>query len=139
MRLTDAPLARPWPWPRWVLVMKSSRRRASHTPTATPSSPTYRWARPGILAPLYSSFTCSSKARIFAICRYMCRFCSSSIRGSIVWVVIQSSGASGLAELPVERGQADLQHPGRLPPVEMGFGQYVLHVLRLELPDCLAQ
>src|SRR5216117_1381298 len=30
MRLTDAPLARQWPCPRCVLVMKSSRRSASH-------------------------------------------------------------------------------------------------------------
>jgi hypothetical protein len=40
MRFTEAPLARQWPWPRCVLVMKSSRLSASHTPTATASSPT---------------------------------------------------------------------------------------------------
>src|SRR5437867_12409276 len=86
--------------------MKSSRRKASQTPTATASSPMYRWASPGILALLYSSLTCSSEARIFAIWRYMWRFCSSSIRGSIAWVVIASPSVDGPHEAAPDRDQS---------------------------------
>ena len=34
------PLARAWPWPRWVLKTASSSRRWAQTPAATASWPT---------------------------------------------------------------------------------------------------
>ena len=42
------PLARAWPWPRKVEVIKSSRRSAAHMPTAVASCPWHWWIVPGI-------------------------------------------------------------------------------------------
>src|SRR6476659_10639801 len=73
----SAPLARQWPWPRWVEVIRSSCFSPEQTPTATASSPMYRCARPGILPLRYSSFTRSSNMRMVTISRYRCRHGSS--------------------------------------------------------------
>ena len=39
MPVTSQPLARQWPWPRWVETILSSASSSSHTPTATASCP----------------------------------------------------------------------------------------------------
>ncbi len=41
------PLARQWPWPRWVDVMTSAAPSGQHAPTAAASWPIDRWTNPG--------------------------------------------------------------------------------------------
>ena len=41
------PLARQWPWPRWVDVMTSAGRSGQHAPTAAASCPIDRCTKPG--------------------------------------------------------------------------------------------
>ena len=41
------PLARQWPWPRWVEVITSAGRSGQHAPTAAASCPMDRWTKPG--------------------------------------------------------------------------------------------
>ena len=44
------PLARQWPWPRWVDVMTSAGPSGQQAPTADASWPIDRWTKPGHLA-----------------------------------------------------------------------------------------
>ena len=43
----SSPLARQWPWPRWVEVMTSAGRSGQHAPTAAASCPIERCTKPG--------------------------------------------------------------------------------------------
>src|SRR6266571_482981 len=51
--------------------MKSSSVRCVQTPTATASSPAYRWTKPGILPAANSRPARSSKWRMVNICSYI--------------------------------------------------------------------
>ncbi len=82
-RLTSAPLASVWPWPRCVEVSRSSRVRLAHTPAATASCPVDRCSGPRTSAgvaevsrpqactpPWLATSAASSNARMRAIVRY---------------------------------------------------------------------
>ena len=43
----SSPLARQWPWPRWVEVMTSGWCSGQQAPTAVASCPIERWTKPG--------------------------------------------------------------------------------------------
>ena len=43
----SSPLARQWPWPRWVDVITSVSRSGQQAPTAEASCPIDRWTKPG--------------------------------------------------------------------------------------------
>lgn len=76
------PLARTWPWPRWVEVMPSRSPSGQQEPTALASWPMDRCRKPGISVALYSSEARSSKRRMRRILRYI----SSSRSVGVVWV-----------------------------------------------------
>jgi hypothetical protein len=63
----SAPLASAWPWPRWVLVMRSEGRRFAHTPTATASCPMEGCTTPGASPDFIAATASRSKARMRAI------------------------------------------------------------------------
>ena len=64
------PLARAWPWPRKVEVMKSSCRSAAHTPTAVASCPWHWWIVPGMMPSRKRNLTPSSNCRMSTIRSY---------------------------------------------------------------------
>ena len=64
-----SPLARAWPWPRNVEVMKSLSSRAAQTPTAVASCPWHWWIVPGIAPSRNRNLTPSSNSRIKTIRR----------------------------------------------------------------------
>ena len=69
----SAPLARVWPWPRWVESRTSSRARLAQTPAATASCPIEGWIAPSTSFSSRPSSAGSSKARM----RHIMRWCSA--------------------------------------------------------------
>ena len=58
------PLARQWPWPRWVDVMTSAGRSGQHAPTAAASCPIDRCTKPGTSPSRYRADTRCSNPRM---------------------------------------------------------------------------
>src|SRR5262249_55492313 len=72
------PLARQWPWPRWVDVMTSAGFNGQHAPTAAASWPIERCTKPGTSPSRYRAATRCSNPRISTR-----RRCSSSSSGGL--------------------------------------------------------
>ncbi len=61
------PLARQWPWPRWLEVITSVTASGQQAPTADASWPIDRCTKPGTSLLRYSSDTRSSNTRMRVI------------------------------------------------------------------------
>ncbi|CKG02165.1 Uncharacterised protein [Streptococcus pneumoniae] len=81
------PFAIQCPCPLCVLVILSLSVKWAHTPTATASSPAYKWTKPGRTPCANNSCTLSSNLRISNIFSYIQRACSFVIPFPLLSVV----------------------------------------------------
>ena len=86
------PLARQWPWPRWVEVMTSAGPSGQQAPTADASCPIDRWTKPGTSPARYSVATRCSNPRITSIRRCISSRSSAEAIDHVLYWSVQDQG-----------------------------------------------